>query len=148
MGKYPPSKLRAAYSEWHYKKLNPNSFGMDVDFIETKKVNGKYIPIAFLEIQRVGSRLTYQEIDIYEWLIKNTGHPVYIISTDEKFTTFNVRHYGTYDEQVYSEHDFILWSDGLRGYKSLNTKKDVDWNSINELKQPTVHNHTQQSLRI
>ncbi|MBU1067487.1 hypothetical protein KKE60_06845 [Patescibacteria group bacterium] len=147
MGKYGPSKLRAAFSEWHYKKLNPSSYAIDIDMVEARKANGTYVPIAFIEIQRFGDSLTVTELGVYEWLIKKTGLPVYVVETDERFIKFSVRNFGSPEsKQYYSEQEFIEWEDGLRGYKSLNNKEEINWDKINELKRPVVHNHTQQSL--
>lgn len=147
MGKRPPSKLRAAYSDWHWLKLNPNSYAMDIDMLELIKQCGTYVPIAFTEIQRFGDVLNPRHIGAYNWLIKKTGLPVYVIETDESFTKFNVRHFGA-DSTMYSESDFIKFMDGLRGYKSMFNSKKINWDVINELKAAKIYNHTQQSLDI
>jgi hypothetical protein len=130
MGKYPPSKLRAAFSEWHWKKLNSHSTGMDIDFIETKKENGSYIPIGILEIARPKSRLTDQALDIYIWLAKTTKLPVYVIYTEESFSKFEIWYFPTELRKSLSEFDFIKWLDGLRGYKSNYNADKIDWDSI------------------
>lgn len=147
MGKYPPSKLRAAFSEWHYKKLNPMSFGMDIDFIETKKENGLFKPIGFIEVTRPGHKLTDQEIHIYLWLMKTTKLPVYVVSTSESFDTFEVWVWPTFERMHFSEEEFIRWENGLRGYKSTINMDNIDWDSINrQLCAPKIPKGVQKSL--
>lgn len=148
MGKYPPSKLRMAFSEWHYRKLNPMSTGMDIDFIETKLVNGSYIPIAWLEIQRFGDSLTRQQEDVYAWLKVKTKLPVYIIQTSEEFNTFKVRKFGIPEFKTFSEFEFIRWLDGLRGYKSWDRGKKISLDRIKSIKNPRISKSIQRDLRI
>ena len=149
MGKYPPSKLRAAFSEWHWKKLNSHSTGMDIDFIETKKEGGNYVPIGILEIARPKSRLTDQAFDIYFWLAKITKLPIYVIYTEESFTKFEVWYFPTEQRKILSEHDFILWLDGLRGYKSNYNADAIDWDVIKkQFRNIKVHSTCQQSLLL
>lgn len=130
MGKYPPSKLRAAFSEWHWQKLNSHSTGMDVDFIETKKENRSYVPIGILEIARPKSKLTEQALDIYIWLAKTTKLPIYVIYTDESFNKFEIWFFPTEHKKTLSECDFVKWLDGLRGYKSKYNTDEINWDAI------------------
>jgi len=149
MGKYPPSKLRAAFSEWHYKKLNSHSFGIDIDFIETKKENGMFVPIGILEISRPGNKLTEQEMDIYQWLISKTKLPVYVIYTTEAFDKFGVWFFPTDIRVEFSEKSFIRWLDNLRGYKSNFKGADVELDSIKkQLNTVNVSNSIQTEIPI
>lgn len=149
MGKYPPSALRMGFSDWHYYKCNPISFGMDIDFIETKKEGGHYKPIAILEIQRLGDKLPDQSHDVYVWLLKTLKIPIFIVETNERFEKFKVQQFGTQKVMHFSEEEMIKWLDNdLRGYKSKEIMKEINWHGIYEArsKRPKIKKGKQKGL--
>lgn len=91
MGKYPASKLRSSYSDWHYKELGKKTYGMDIDFLETRLHNGRFIIVAITEICRYNDKLTWQQRNIYPILKKQLNIPVFIVECNESFMKFRVR---------------------------------------------------------
>ena len=154
MGKYPPSRLRMYYSEWHYKKLGRKAWAMDIDMLEVRKVDGVVRPVAITEICRFNDKLKPIPNATYKWLRDVTGLPVYIIECNSGFDKFAVREYGESndDKRHLNEHDFIDFMNNIEiQVPSCNRyDREVDYSAIervfNEFIQTDIPNHTQYGL--
>lgn len=120
MGKFPASKLRSLYSDWHYNELGKHTYGMDIDFLETRIHNGKPVIVAITEICRFGDKLTWQQQNIYPILKDKLGVPVFIVECDESFTKFIVHELNSIERWKMTPDDYKYFLNRLQSPNDIN----------------------------
>jgi len=106
MGKYPPSRLKDKYSDWHWQdgRFNRSAFLTDVDriWVEIRDEN----LVAVFDIKEPRAPITWAESKVYLWF-ENKGVPVFVVNTTQDFQDFRIMRWKSNDTRNFNQEQYI-----------------------------------------
>jgi len=116
LGKYPKSRLRDKYSDWHWQdpRFKRDAFLSDVDGIWVEIRDGSPRIVCAMDLKEPGAEITWAEGIVYNWL-EEKAVPVYIVFTTEELKFFTVKRCSNGKTVRFNQEQYIEWDNNLRG---------------------------------
>jgi len=114
MGKYPPSRLKDKYSDWHWRdqRFKRDALLTDIDRLWVQVRDGNPEPVAVFDLKERGAEITWTEKVVYDW-IEEKGLPVYIVWTEDSFTNFKIRRWKNGATKYFDQEEYIEFINNL-----------------------------------